>query len=297
MWFFNLFKRKKQETPKRFKTNKKVKIGLALGGGGARGFAHLGAIKAFEENGITFDYIAGTSVGSLVGALYSFGLKSDELIKIGKSLNKKDIRKSRFGFMPSSTEGLQNLIKNVLGDITFADLKIPFCAVAVDIKSGKEVDIKQGNLAKAIAGSCAVPGIFNFVEFEKYRLLDGGLQNNIPTDVVKEMGADFVVSVDCNPGRGYGTDSVKFLDVMKASLRILMKTNALKGRIMSDVLIEPDTRRFRSSKLEGADEMIKEGYEAALKQIENIKLLRTKKVKKVKPIFKNTKKINVTKVN
>lgn len=297
MGLFDWFKRKRENRPKRYKVNKKVKLGLALGGGGARGFAHLGALKAFEENGIKFDYIAGTSVGSLVGALYSSGLKSDELIEIGKSITKKDIKKNKIAFMPSSTMGLQELIKKVIGDINFNDLKIPFCAVAVDLKSGKEIDIKQGNLAKAIAGSCAVPGVFQFVDYGDFRLVDGGLQNTIPTDIVKEMGADFVVSVDCNPNRGYGTDSTKYFDVLLASMRILMKTNAQKGRILSDVLIEPDTKRFKSTKLTGAEEMIEEGYQAAMQKMDSIKELLTRKVKKVKLTIKNNKKVNVTKLN
>jgi len=255
-------------------------LGLALGGGGARGFAHLGALKAFEENGITFDFIAGTSVGSLVGALYSYGLKSEEIIEEAKKLNKKDIKTNKIAFMPSKTEGIQTIIKNVLGDINFKDLKKPFCAVAVDIKSGKEVNIKQGNLAKAVAGSCAVPGVFNYVDFDDFRLMDGGLQNTIPSDVVKSMGADFVIAIDCNPNRGYGTESTKFVDILSAAIRILMKSNAVKGRMFADVLIEPDTKRFKSTKLVGSEEMIMEGYTATLKKIPEIKRLLATKIKR-----------------
>ena len=258
----------------------RVKLGLALGGGGARGFAHLGALKAFEEHNIKFDYIAGTSVGSLVGALYANKIKSEELIKIGNKLNKKDIKGNKFSLMPSSTQGIQNIIKNVVGDIDLTDLKIPFCAVAVDIITGKEIDIKKGNLAKAVAGSCAVPGIFNFVEFDNFRLMDGGLKNTIPSDVVKNMGADFVIAIDCNPNRGYGTESTKFLDVMSASFRILMKSNAIKGKMYADVLIEPDTKRFKSTKLKGADEMIEEGYIATKKAIPKIMELLSTKIKR-----------------
>ena len=276
MGFFNLFRQKDR------KKESNVKLGLALGGGGARGFAHLGTLKAFEENGITFDFVAGTSVGSLVGALYSNGLTSEQIIKEAMKLSKRDIITNKIAFMPSKTEGLQSIVKNILGDVTFKDLKKPFCAVAVDIKSGKEVDIKQGNLAKAIAGSCAVPGVFNFVDFNEFRLMDGGLQNTIPSDVVKSMGADFVVAVDCNPNRGYGTESTKFVDILSASIRILMKSNAVKGRMFADVLIEPDTKRFKSTKLAGAEEMIMEGYNAALKKIPEIKNLLATKIKKHK---------------
>lgn len=276
MGFFDLFKRKKQK-PK--KINKNIKLGLALGGGGARGFAHLGVLKAFDENGIKFDYIAGTSVGSLIGAFYAYGLNADEIIEISKKINKKDIKNNKIMFMPSSTLGLQTIIKNNLGDIDIKELKTPFCAVAVDMKSGNEVNIKSGSLAKAVAGSCAVPGVFTYVDFGEFRLQDGGLQNTIPSDVVKSMGADFVVSVDCNPNRGYGTESTKLMDILSATIRILMKSNAVKGKFYSDVIIEPDTKRFKSTKLSGAEEMIEEGYKAGLEKIQEIKALLYRKVK------------------
>jgi len=271
MGFLNFFKNKKRQK------ESKIKLGLALGGGGARGFAHLGALKAFEENGINFHFVAGTSVGSLVGALYANGLSSKEIITEAMKLSKKDIKTNKLGFLPSKTEGLQTIVKNILGDVEFKHLKKPFCAVAVDIKSGKEVDIKQGNLAKAVAGSCAVPGVFSYVDFEEFRLMDGGLQNTIPSDVVKSMGADYVVAIDCNPNRGYGTDSTKFVDILSASIRILMKSNAVKGRMFADVLIEPDTKRFKSTKPAGAEEMIMEGYNATLKKIPEIKQLLAKR--------------------
>lgn len=273
MKLFEFFKRARENK----KEKKRVKLGLALGGGGARGFAHLGALKAFEEYGIKFDYIAGTSVGSLIGSLYAGGLTSEQIITEAKKLNKKDILSKKFGFMPSKTDGLQNIVKNILGDINFSDLKTPFCAVAVDIISGKEINIKKGNLALAIAGSCAVPGVFTHVDFEDLRLMDGGLMNTIPSDVVKNMGADYVIAVDCNPNRGYGTESTKFVDVMTASIRILMKSNAIKGIECADVLIKPDTKRFKSTKLEGGEEMIEEGYIATKAVIpEILELLNTK---------------------
>lgn len=280
MGFFDFFKRKKDKKQK-LKEKKNIKIGLALGGGGARGFAHIGALKAFEENGIDFDFVAGTSVGSLVGALYANGYTSEQMITIGKKISVKDIKTNKIMFMPSSTEGIQNFVKKQMGDINVEELKKPFCAVAVDIISGKEVNIKRGNLAKAVAGSCAVPGVFNYVDFEGFRLLDGGLLNTIPSDVVKGMGADFIVAVDCNPNRGYGTEGTKYIDIMSASIRILMKSNAIKGRMYADVLIEPDTKRFKSTKFDGSDEMIKEGYQATIKLIPYIKeILYGKKYKK-----------------
>lgn len=273
MGFWDLFTKKKKE-------DNRIKLGLALGGGGVLGFSHIGALKAFEEYGIKFDYIAGTSVGSLVGALYSNGLTSEDIMKKAAKLTVKDIKTNKIKFLPSKTDGIENIIKSLLGDVEFKDLKLPFCAVAVDLISGKEVDIKQGNVAKAVAGSCAIPGVFDYVDFESFRLVDGGLRNTIPSDVVKAMGADFVVAIDCNPHRGYGTESTKLKDVLLASLRIVMKSNAHKGRDFADVLIEPDSRKFRGAKLSAGEEMILEGYNAALKQIPAIQRLLNIKIKK-----------------
>ena len=173
---------------------KKYKIGLAFGGGGARGFAHLGALKAFEENGIEFDEVAGTSVGSIVASLYAFGLSSDEMLNIAKKLKESDIRTSKIFFMPSNSSGIENLIKSSIGDVHFEDMKKPLTVVAVDLKSAREIDITRGSVVKAVAGSCAVPGIFEPVDFGEYRLADGGLQNTIPADVLRRNGCKYVVS-------------------------------------------------------------------------------------------------------
>lgn len=244
--------------------NKKPKIGLAFGGGGARGFSHIGVIKAFEEFGLEFDYVAGTSVGSLLGAAYASGMTWSQIYDVAKTLKVKDIRTSKIFFMPSKTDGLENLSKECFGDINIEDLKKPFSAVAVDIKTTNEVCISHGNLAKAIAGSCCVPGFFQPVEFGDKLLCDGGLQNTIPANVPRYFGCDYVVSVDCNSTRTYGTSSSKVLDVLGCSIRILMKSNAVKGYIESDVTIASDNKRFKSTKLEGLDEMVEQGYKNAI---------------------------------
>lgn len=278
---------KKFEVEKKFK-RKKYKLGIAFGGGGARGFAHIGVLKAFEENGITFDYVAGTSVGSLIGALYCAGISVDKLTEVALSLKQKDLRNSKLFFMPSSTDGIENIIKTYVGDINIQDLKKPLCIVAVDLVSGKEVDIKSGNLAKAVAGSCAVPGFFNPVDFGDLHLMDGGLQNTIPADIVREVGCKTVISVDVNPTRGYGTPSKKLLDIMAASIRIMMKSNAVKGKICSDIVIAPNLKQFKSTSLIGGEQMIEEGYKAAINEMQTIrKLLKLKEKQKTKFKFKN----------
>ena len=257
--------------------NKKVKIGLALGGGGARGYAHLGAIKAFEEYGIKFDFIAGTSAGAFTGAFLASGWSFEQMYSIAKEFRRKDIRRNKIPFMPSTTEGIQEIIVNNLGDIDITETKIPFCAVAVDVLSTQECLITKGNLAKAVAGSCAVPGIFQPVEFEGRALADGGLQNTLPSNVPKLFGCDYVIAVDVNAKRTYGASSTKILDVMGATIRILMKRNAEKGYEYADVVLTPETKRFKSTSLEGFDDMIEEGYLEAIDKMPQILEILNKK--------------------
>ena len=271
MSMFDLMKLKK----------KKLKIGLALGGGGARGFSHVGAIKAFEEYGLDFDYVCGTSAGSLVGAFYSAGYSFQQIYDIAKTIKTNDIRTSKVIFVPSKTEGIENVIKTHLGDINIEDLKKPFSAVAVDMKTTKEIVITKGNLAKAIAGSCCVPAVFQPVEFEGMLLCDGGLQNTLPADIPKLMGCDYVVGIDVNKSRTYGTDSSKLIDIISCTIRILMKSNVVKGYENSDVLLKPETKRFKSTSTEGYLDMIEEGYREAIdKMPEILKLFQGKAPRK-----------------
>ncbi|MBQ8749353.1 MAG: patatin-like phospholipase family protein [Clostridia bacterium] len=272
------FRRKQKE----FKRNKNVKIGLALGGGATRGFAHIGAFKAFEEAGIEFDFVAGTSAGSLAGAMYASGMKVDDMINIASNIREKDIKLSKIVFVPSKTDGIENLVKSALGDIDIQDLPIPFSPIVVDLKSTEEIALRRGNLAKAIAGSCAIPGVFVPVEFEDKLLADGGLQNTIPADIPKLFGCDYVVAIDVNSTRAYGTNSSKVLDVMGASIRILMKSNAIKGYVYSEVMVTPDLKRFKSTSVDGMAEMIEEGYKATLAKMPEILELFTRKPLKKK---------------
>lgn len=257
--------------------NKNVKIGLALGGGGARGFAHLGAIKAFEEHGLQFDFIAGTSAGALVAAFYANGWGFEDLYQLAKNFKEKDIRKSKIKFMPSSSEGIEQIIRENLGDINIEDSQIPLAIVAVDIFSTNECIIRNGNLAKAVAGSCAVPAVFQPVEFNGRLLLDGGLQNTLPSNVPKIFGADYVVGVDVNPSRTYGAKSSRYIDVLSAAIRILMKKNAETGYNYGDVVLQPETKRFRSTKMDGFEEMIDEGYNEAIEKMPEILALFNRK--------------------
>ncbi len=247
-----------------------LKIGLALSGGGTRGVAYIGVIKAFREAGIRFDFVAGTSAGSLLGAAYCNDMSVEEMTEIAKTLKTKDVLTNKLMFIPSKPEKFEAVIDKLLDNKSFEDLPIPLTVVAVDINTGDEIHIKSGKLAKPIVGSCAFPGIFSPVPYQDYRLVDGGLQNNIPADAVREMGADIVVSVDLNPNRGAGTDSDKYLEIMKASLRVLMKSNSINGYVNSDYVVKLDLSNFKQTKMEGIDEMIEFGYQTTKAEIPQI---------------------------
>ncbi len=290
---------------KETKETVKPKVGLALSGGGARGFGHLGALKAFEELGVEFECVAGTSVGSLVGAMYCYGMTADEMIKFALNLKVKDIRTSKIIFVPSKTNKLEELIISAMGDIDIKDLKKKFCAVAVDMKDGEEIVFSEGRLCKVLAGSCAVPVVFDCVEYENMILMDGGLANTIPADVPKIMGCDKVIAVDINKYRGRGTDSTKLFDLVMASIRILMKSNCVKGKLNSDILIEPELKDFKSTSFDGAEEMIKEGYRAVMEKKDEIlklfnpnfedvtKMKKPKKIKDKKKRFGKNKTFDI----
>lgn len=253
----------------------KDKFGLVLGGGGARGIAYIGVFKALEENNINFDFVAGTSVGSIAGAAYAFGLKSSDMYNIVKTLNTKDIRPNVIPFMPSKTDGIAKLCANIFGkeDISFSDLKIPFCAVCTDLKTGEEYDIIKGNLIKALCASCSAPGVFLAVPYEDTILADGGITNNIPSSVAKKFNCTKIVSIDLHSKRGEGTNSEGFFDLLLASIQIMMKANSEKGYYDADIMVQPDLKRFKVTKIQDIDEIIAEGYNATIRKMPEIKRL------------------------
>lgn len=261
---FEFFKRKKDD--KKLEISRKVKLGIALGGGGCRGIGHIGVLKAFEELGVKFDYVAGTSAGSIVGSLYALGKTTDEMIEIAKRLKKKDIAPGLIPFIkPAKSEKIEELLNTVYGDIkVFSEMKVPFIVVCTDLRTGKEIDFDYGNVAKVISGSCAVPGVFTPVVHENMHLVDGGVRNNVPVDVVKRMGANVVFAVDVNHLRGTGTDSLSTMGVLSSTIGIMMQSKVDQTLEMADLIIEPSLEQFSPLKLEGIDEMIQIGYDTVM---------------------------------
>lgn len=285
---FGFLKRKKDEFV--IEISRKTKLGLALGGGGCRGIGHIGALKAFEELGIKFDYVAGTSAGSIVGSLYALGKSADEMISIAKGLKKKEITKGSIPFIkPAKSENLEEVLNRIYGDIkVFSELKVPFSVVCTDLKTGKEVDFDYGNVAKVVSGSCAVPGVFTPVVHENMHLVDGGLRNNVPVDVVKKMGANVVFAIDVNHLRGTGTGSLSTLSVLTSTIGIMMQSKIDKTLEMADLIFEPSLETFSPLKLDDIDEMIQIGYDTVMANKDKItKMLKLNPKKIGKYFLKN----------
>lgn len=277
---WNWFKRKRYEG---LVKNKKVKLGIAFGGGGARGIAYIGVLKAFEELGVKIDYISGTSIGALVGSLVAYGKDSAFLEEAIKTIRMKDIRNSKLIWKPSHAKNIENiLLKFFEKDVMFSELKTPFVAVCTDIKTGKEARIDAGSVAKAVSGSCAVPGVFTPVEYGDMNLVDGMLTNNVPADVVRGMGANIVIAIDLHENRGAGTGSTKLLPVLSSSLGVLLQTNVDAKMRFADIVISPNLERFSSTKIEEIDAMIAEGYKSIMDRKDDIIKILSKRPKKKK---------------
>ncbi|MCD6234149.1 MAG: patatin-like phospholipase family protein [Candidatus Marinimicrobia bacterium] len=176
-----------------------LSIGLALSGGAARGLAHIGVIKALEESGIKVDYIAGSSMGALIGAAYASGIPIDTLEKIAINTDWVTVAKL---FVPGfSTAGLvdgkrvKEFLGSIYGDVRIEDCPIPFAATAADISTGKLYIINRGSLLEAVRASISIPLVFIPVKYQDILLVDGGLVDPVPIDIVKEMGADYIIAV------------------------------------------------------------------------------------------------------
>lgn len=232
------------------KNKKNLKIGLALGSGGAKGLLHIGVIKVLRDNNIPIDYIAGSSIGALVGAFYAIDKDINKLEKIALEATWKTglsiIDPTLNGGLVKG-ERLENLIRTwIAEDLDFSDLKIPLAVVATDLITGEEINIKQGNIVKAVRASLSVPIVFQPIKYKNKLLADGGLSNPLPGDVVRAMGADLVITV--NLDNTYFKDDLDYalnenINLTKVPIRALsilryhLAKNSLKT---ADILIEPD---------------------------------------------------------
>src|ERR1700682_6119340 len=239
-------------------------VGLALGGGFARGFAHLGVLQVLEQNQIPISYIAGTSVGSILGAAYASGAPLARIIATCRTLRFRDIarwRVSRLGL--ASNHRLGDLIERVFETRQFEDLKIPMAVVATDLNSGAPVVLTHGNLIDAIRASCAFPGLFEPVEIGTRCLADGGLVAPVPTQAARGLGATFVLGVSVGIQDGYRGAPNNIFQVVSRAVTAAQKHQLEVWERHADLVLRPDVQSLAWDDFDRADEAIEAGATAA----------------------------------
>ena len=254
----------------RINENGRRRIGVALGGGVVRGFAHLGVLSVLEDNGVPIDCLAGTSVGSLIGAFYCAGFTPKQILELAE--------KKRWGWRTLtapvlSRNGLFSFTKlerslvNILGHLHFEDLLIPFAVAATDIETGESIIIREGPLAPAVRASCSVPGVVEPAHLNGRVLVDGGFSNNLPVTAVRDLGADYVIGVDIlTPTRR------RFLGPLRYTIAAveIMIEHAGGGIMAADHLIEPDLSGHTYLRFDKHQELIALGQQETENQIEAI---------------------------
>ncbi len=282
------------------------KIGLVLSGGGAKGFAHIGVIKVLEKAGVKIDYIGGTSVGSVIGALYASGYNATQLDSIfrdtdfnnlitdyiprsSKNFYEKrndemyafslPVNNFKVGIPLSLSKGMFNynlinrLTKHVKEIHDFNKLPIPFLCMATDIETGQQVVLNKGYLAKALLASSAFPSIFSPVELEGKLLVDGGVSNNFPVDEIRKLGADIIIGVDVQ-------DEIKDRNSLNDATKILVQINNLQmiekmkaNKETTDIYIKPEVNQYGIISFDAIEDIINKGEMAANEQIDKINKL------------------------
>ena len=286
------------------------KVGIVLGGGGAKGAAHIGVLKYLEEIGMPIDYVAGTSMGSIIGGLYAMGYSPDELAVlianmnwseyVGNSINRsamsKEFRQRSSTMLvniPFNLDGLFHQTKkktstsilpnayvnntsliNLFNDLCigyqkemdFNDLPIPFACVATDIKTGEEVVIREGSVPTAMRASMAIPGVFSPVIMQNRLLVDGGLVNNFPADVLQEMGADIIIGVEVSDSDSlYVDEAVSILEILNSLVNNAVSSKRAENQAKCTVYLAPDISGYGTLSFtpEAIDTLVHRGYQKA----------------------------------
>lgn len=246
------------------KTPKQIIIGLSLGGGAAKGFAHIGVIKALEENGIHPQIVTGTSAGSLVGSLYAYGYTPAQLEVIAYQLdeiNLADFTLSTKGLIKG--QKLQNFVNKNVKNTQLQNLKIRFAAIATDLDSGQSVGFNYGDTGLAVRASCSVPNIFIPVMISHHRYVDGGLSAPVPVSYTKDMGANFIIAVDIT-SKPENTKATGFLSNFDQTINI-MGVRLLNEQLkLADITIKPDISKLSSFAFDKKKQAIQLGYNATI---------------------------------
>jgi NTE family protein len=254
---------------------KKLKIGLALGGGAARGFAHIGVIKALEAQGIYPDIVVGTSAGSVVGAMYAAGNSGFALQKTAMEMDEATISDWAVPLFGKSSgvlkgEALQAYVNKAVKNVTMEKLKTRFGAVATDLKTGQPILFQRGNTGQAVRASSSVPGVFQAVVIGGRSYVDGGLVAPVPVRYAKEMGADFIIAVNISTQ----TEA----QAAVSSVEVILQTFAIMGQRLNhhelkdaDIVIQPALGKMGGNDFAGRNLAILAGEQAAAAAMPQIK--------------------------
>ncbi len=243
------------------------KIGLVLGGGGARGFAHIGVLKMLDVLGIKPDLIVGTSAGSVAGAFYAAGYNGFDLQMLAYELDRATVSDwTMFGKGLLRGDALQNFVNRQLGNRNIDQLKIPFAAVAARLDTGQGVLFQRGNIGQAVRASSAVPGVFQPTLINGVEYVDGGLVSPVPIRYARQLGADFIIAVDVSTPPSTTVTETK-LDVVMRTFDIMGQAMREAELPMADVVIRPDLSKIASTDFDNKQLAILQGERAAVTMV------------------------------
>ncbi len=256
---------------------KTKKIGLALSGGGARGFAHIGVLEVLESEGIKISAVSGTSMGSVVGSLYASGISVKEILEFMDSNDWKRFLISANFTIPNlpaiNSRKVNRVLSRLLGEKTFKECRMPFCAVAADIVTKEKVFLKEGRLIEAVKASIAIPGVFEPIVKDGQILIDGGVVEPVPIEAVRTMDVDFVIAVALENLERKIVPSARtsIFHILDVSLALMEREIYNKYFPGANVIIQPHTGDFGVFDFGRAKEIIDTGRIAALDKIEELK--------------------------
>ena len=249
-----------------------VKVGIALGGGAAKGFAHIGVIKMLEANGITPVVVSGTSAGSVVGALYASGMDAYAMQEKAFALDESRIRDvSLFSGGVVKGQKLQDYVNELVGGRSLDRMKKPFAVVATKLENGERTVFVRGNTGQAVRASSSIPGVFEAVAIGKAHYVDGGVVSPVPVDAARELGADFVIAVDISSKANGIASPTSLLGNVNQSITIMgQKLGALELQ-RADIVIRPKVSDIGAADFEQKNRAILEGERAAQAALPQIK--------------------------
>lgn len=245
------------------------KVGLALGGGAVLGAAHIGVLRALEEREVRIHALSGTSIGALVASLYAFGLPVDTIAGIAREMDWLNISRlslSRFGLL--SNEPIGAVLRQYIGkDAQVQEARIPLAIIATDVGNGERIVFRSGSLATAVMASTCIPGIFVPIEWEGRMLVDGGIVDNVPVSVLRQMDTWTRIGVDLNANRRYERPENLF-DVIANAIDIAIDHSARIQAEDADLIIAPDLTGHSRTDPSQIDALIEAGYQAACQAVD-----------------------------